>query len=451
MKSSILKMVIFLAISVVLLAIAGGAWYGYGAWSRHEARRTLDEAGVTYSEASFIEHACRGDDVAVLLFLKSGMSAKVQGADGSTALHCLLRSRKNNLTALLLAKGADVNAKTKFGQTPLMEAAKSASTEEMQALISAGASVNAADNFGNTPLLLASGAMCSTPNCKTEAIDLLLSHGADPKVKNQSGETVLSKLIQVNYSRNLSDISALLDKFIKAGVDINSTLAYGQPLLSFAVQQGNLDLVKNLISLGADVNISAKRNTPLIAAVRWPAEMKLLLDSKADPNLADESGNTPLVAAVDQRSVESVKLLLNAGAKVDPPQLAPTGALHEAAKLGDFEMMTLLLNHPADVNEKNAQGDTPLLALARNSYGDPPVRTEIAKLLMQHRANPKLTDRNGNMAFELALNINSLNLASVLAGKKLTKEYLLRHPQMKPAYRGIPLMIMPRPGMSPAG
>lgn len=179
--------------------------------------------------------------------------------------------------------------------------------------------------------------------------------------------------------------------------------------------------------------------------------MKLLLDSKADPNLADESGNTPLVAAVDQRSVESVKLLLDAGAKVDPPQLAPTGALHEAAKLGDFEMMTLLLNHPADVNGKNAQGDTPLLALARNSYGDPPVRVEIAKLLMQHRANPKLTDRNGNMAFELALNVNSLNLASVLAGKKLTKEYLLRHPQMKPVYRGIPLMIMPRPGISPAG
>lgn len=451
MESSMHKLVMLLSVSAVLLAIAGSAWFGYGAWSRHEARSTLDAAGVTYSEASFIEQACRGDDVAVLLFLKSGMSAKVQGADGTTVLHCLLRSRKNNLTALLLSKGADVNAETKSGQTPLMEAAKSGSTEEMQALISAGASVNSADNYGNTPLLLAAGAVCSATGCKDEAIDLLLSHGADAKVVNQGGETVLSRLIQFGNNRDFSRISTLASKFIKSGADINSSLASGQPLLCSAAQQGNADMVKNLVSLGANVNITGKRCTPLIAAARWPAELKLLLDSKADPNLADESGNTPLVAAVDQRSIESAKLLLDAGAKVDPPPLAPNGALHEAAKLGDLEMVTLLLNHPADVNGKNAQGDTPLLTLARSGYGDPPVRTEIAKLLMQHGANPGLSDKNGIKAFEVALSINSLNLASTLAGKKLTKEYLLKHPQPRPGYQGIPLMIMPRNSMTQGG
>lgn len=451
MKSNINKLVMFLSIGAVLLAIAGGAWYGYGAWSRHEARSTLDAAGVTYSEASFIEHACRGDEVAVLLFLRSGMSAKVQGADGTTALHCLLRNRKNNLTALLLSKGADVNAETKSGQTPLMEAARSASAEEMRALIAAGASVNSSDNFGNTPLLLAAGAVCSATGCKDESIDLLLSHGADAKVINQSGETVLSKLVQLGNNRDFSRISALASKFIQSGADINSSLAYGQPLLCYAAQQGNVDLVKNLVSLGANVNVSGKKSTPLIASAKWPAELKLLLENKADPNLADESGNTPLVAAVDQRSVESVKLLLDAGAKVDPPQLAPAGALHEAAKAGDLEIETLLLSHAADVNGKNAQGDTPLLVLARNSYGDPPVRVEIAKMLMQRGANPKLPDKNGNMAFEVALGINSLNLASTLAGKKLSKEYLSRHPQVKPGYRGIPLMMMHRNDPMPGG
>lgn len=444
MKPSILKIVMILAISAALLTVAAGAWYGYGAWSRHEARSTLDAAGVTYSEASFIEHACRGDEVAVLLFLQSGMSAKVQGADGTTALHCLLRSRKNNLAALLVSKGADVNAKTNVGQTPLMEAAKSGSSEEMQALISAGASVNASDNFGNTPLLLAAGAVCSATSCKEEAIDLLLSHGADPKVVNLNGETVLSKLIQTGNAKDFSRISALASKFIKSGADINASVAYGQPLLCYAAQQGNMDLVTNLVSLGANVNIAGKRCTPLIAATKWPAELKLLLDSKADPNLADESGNTPLVAAVDQRSVESVKLLLDAGAKVDPPPLAPTGALQEAAKFGDLQLMTLLLNHAADVNGKNSQGDTPLLVLARNSYGDPPVRAEIAKMLMQRGANPKLPDKNGSTAVEVALSINSLNLASTLAGKKLTKKYLLMHPEVKPVNRGVPLMVVPR-------
>jgi hypothetical protein len=77
----------------------------------------------------------------------------------------------------LLAKGADVNAKTRYNQTPLMFAAEKGHLEIVRILIDAGADINATDNFYEafTPL------SASAAKGHADVVKLLLEKGARSK------------------------------------------------------------------------------------------------------------------------------------------------------------------------------------------------------------------------------------------------------------------------------
>ena len=75
------------------------------------------------------------------------------------------------IVKLFVAKGADVNAKTKSGGTPLLNAAYKGHKEIVELLIAEGADVNVRVD-GLTPLDLA------TKDNHTEVADLLGKHGA---------------------------------------------------------------------------------------------------------------------------------------------------------------------------------------------------------------------------------------------------------------------------------
>jgi cytohesin len=423
----------WLAIAIVLLGLfAVGARYGYPAWSRHEAKKELQAAGLTYSEANFIEQACAGNDVAVLLFFKSGMSVHVQGSDDLTALHCAARKRNIKLIKLLVAGGADVNAKTTRGQTPLIEAAQWNSLDAMKELVAAGAQVNLPDKIGFTALMTTAAHACQTTPCNTEGIDFLLSSGADAKARTSNGQNVLSRLLQGSSTRDTADLSRVIEKLIRAGADPNAKIDGTQPLLTRVAEEGKVQLVQKLISSGADINAVNYRGTALLQALRWDEVVKLLLEAKADPNAADQSGNTPLLEAIRKGYFESAKLLLEAGAStsaVTPGKITP---LHAAAGVGDIQLVQLLLNYPNDVNAKDSRGYTPLHFLARASAGDAPARTEIARTLLARGAQRDARNAENLRPYDYALFADALALASELSGKKITVNPL------KQQQRGVP-------------
>jgi ankyrin repeat protein len=118
----------------------------------------------------------------------------------------------------LLAKGADVNARTRevppsrrwlytlndvswvdyTGQTPFLRAAFSGDTTVMRLLLEHGADPNLATNGGTTPLMAASGVGWVVQQTYTEsmaslleAIRICLDHGADVNAVNSMGLTAL--------------------------------------------------------------------------------------------------------------------------------------------------------------------------------------------------------------------------------------------------------------------
>ena len=89
--------------------------------------------------------------------------------------------------------------------------------------------------------------------------------------------------------------------------------------------------------------------------------VKQLLDAGADVNAKDDlTGMTPLLDAVSSGKKEVAALLIGKGADVNGKIAMGFTSLHNAAGSGRYEIVELLIEKGADVNEKNDFGITPL-------------------------------------------------------------------------------------------
>jgi hypothetical protein len=98
-----------------------------------------------------------------------------------------------------------------------------------------------------------------------------------------------------------------------------SPVLMASPKLIQASYLGDADRVKQLIADGADVNVTTHHYTPLLAALAGGRReiVPILLAANADPNIMNENNYTPLASAVNQNFLDTAKLLIEHGARVD--------------------------------------------------------------------------------------------------------------------------------------
>jgi uncharacterized protein len=94
-----------------------------------------------------------------------------------------------------------------------------------------------------------------------------------------------------------------------------------------------------------------------------PDAVRLLLDRGADPNAAaTRTGHTPLMTAVDNDSLEDVKLLVAHGAAVNARDTYGGSALADALARRRWPIAAFLVERGADVNAvPDVNGQTPLM------------------------------------------------------------------------------------------
>ena len=128
---------------------------------------------------------------------------------------------------------------------------------------------------------------------------------------------------------------------------------YEKEQLHFAAQDGNLEVVQELVERGYEVNAFDEdlSFTPLHYAAKgeYIEVMKYLLSVGADVNAHDPdvSGETPLGEVAQSCSFEVAKILIEAGADPTIPGWMQMTALHRASrrkKLEGLRVYELLLN-----------------------------------------------------------------------------------------------------------
>ena len=110
--------------------------------------------GPSAPDISIHDAAGEGNIEAVKQHIAAGTDVDAK-TSGETPLHWAARFGQSQVAELLIAEGADVNAKNVVGQTPLHLAAGASHKEIIELLIAAGAEVNAKTKRGETPLDLA--------------------------------------------------------------------------------------------------------------------------------------------------------------------------------------------------------------------------------------------------------------------------------------------------------
>jgi ankyrin repeat protein len=263
--------------------------------------------------ATPLMHAAAFGNVETLrILLDAGADVNARNRVDATAL--LWASGQPDKARLLIERGADVNIQSKQGRTPLMVAASRRGNAAIVALLlSKGAEVNARDRVRASALNLAA------LTGDVEMMRLLLAKGADTKVADGIGRY---SLIAAGVSHSPGAVQLLLQN----GADVHA---------STSLPAGAVTRTPNNIKNGPPNNsrVTALHN----AAAYGPVEsVRYLLAAGANVNARDSRNLSPLffALATEYPSKEIVGTLIRAGADVNVPDSNGDTALDWAEKFG---------------------------------------------------------------------------------------------------------------------
>jgi len=142
-------------------------------------------------------------------------------------------------------------------------------------------------------------------------------------------------------------------RLIQLKADVNGAQGDGSTALHWAAQKDDVELAKLLLASGANVKATTRLGaaTPLFMACHnGNAPMiELLIKSGSDPNSVDEHGTTPLMMAAAAGNPDAVKVLIAHGADVNAREgVHGQTALMFAAALGRADAIRVLAANGAD-------------------------------------------------------------------------------------------------------
>ncbi len=319
----------------------------------------------------------QSDKAMVDLLLGAGANPKAANHDGSTPLWLACINGDAPVIAALLKAGADANEHLPLGRSPLMIASRTGNVDAMKVLLDHGADVNAKETLrGTTPLMWAADEGHAT------AILLLIEHGADIKARSDPAERGRGPAL--GKSNDPRKAVEALGKALAAGIPTPQLGAVGTTSLVPVVPEKGGGARRGKEGAGA---AGALDEDDAAAAFGFGGRR---------PAPKDGGGLTALTYAALADDVESVKVLLAAGADINQVTDYGWSALLVATQNRYYKLGEFLLNHGADVNLANKGGWTPLYLATDNrniESGDYPVRKpdmdhlDYIKLLLDKGAN----------------------------------------------------------------
>lgn len=295
------------------------------------SRNTTDKTPLMITAAVGNNELVRG-------LLASGAYIDAANHNNSTALHWASQNGHLEVVKTLLAQEASIDALGAGGQTPLLFALQSGQGSVAACLLENGASLLPRNYKGINSLEYALTKLPTfVDRLLLQAINL--DHEEQKEWLKQIEGGKYNNVLLYALHKNPDLIPALLDTMKEQGTLENnqSIIAECGQVLLFAIQSGNIDLARNLLNIGADIE------------ARDPAHMTAL-------HLASSSGR-----------IDLVNLLLDAGADIDAIDTRGNNALFIAIIYGYAGIVNKMLEHGASIDYRNTEDNNSLdIALIYN-------------------------------------------------------------------------------------
>ncbi|KAJ7659436.1 ankyrin repeat-containing domain protein, partial [Mycena olivaceomarginata] len=320
-----------------------------------ETARHLLKRGMSREEKSLsLQVAAQCGHISMVqLLIAKGADVNARVGYYGSALHIAVTLGHHDITRLLITEGADVNVQGGEYGSVLQSAVSWDDEDIVRVLIEKGADVNAQFGEHGSALELAAASY----SCQEDLVRFLIDKGAN--VDAHGGE--YGGALQAASGRGYTVIARLL---VEAGADVNAVGGEYGGALQAAVANGHEDIFRLLIAEGADVNVQVGYHGTILevaATSRREGLVHLLIAAGADVN----AGTYGSVLQAVLRDI--IRILIENGA--DPntygSPLQDEGVdvnvqggeydtvLQSAAACGDEDMVRFLIEKGADVN---AQG-----------------------------------------------------------------------------------------------
>lgn len=227
---------------------------------------------------------------------------------------------------------------------------------------------------------------------------------------NSKGQRIVYTIINDKYLTPLMIASALkyndlLKALVSAGADLNLQVkSYGVNIataLTYCILSGNIEGVSILLNAGASID---NRSDYLHDAIEVNNLniAKLLINKGVDINQlpTDYKGKSALAYSVIKRNVDIVKLLLlnNADITIDKEPILYTALIYY-----EYRIVKLLLDAGVDIDVRDGWGHTPLTIACEKGY------TDAVKLLIEYGADVNYADKKGKKPLYYAINSSKKN------------------------------------------
>lgn len=345
----------------------------------------------------------------------------------------------------LLECGADVNACTnsninpvfvamEVGNYPLVElllqydietnmkqllkmAAKNGRCDLIELLLKYKGDVNSF-NYSYSDSPLDDAIICGHGDC----VKLLIQHGARVNINY-----ALNFAVHNNDSKYMSFLlqnckqEALDFLFLEGSGNANS-------LLTAAMKRGNLQIIRQILDLGVDINEADFMGvTPLMEA-RTTEVAHILIQNGADVNQISNShsgSNTPLIHFIENSyfhsstsnnnscTLEVVRLLLQNGASVNARNKdGRTALMISATKRVSSKLLQILVEHGADGSDRDSDGNTSVMQAIIKGCEENVIT--LIKFIKDKMAVLNLQNNRGLTALMLAVTCNNVRLVTEL-------------------------------------
>lgn len=287
------------------------------------------------------------------------------------------------LTEELLQQGASVDAQDSNGWTPLHKASAKGHINIIKRLVEKGANLDSAKGSRHDPLWLAA----------------VTGHELATRflLNKQASLPNMDRIVPVVAASGHVGVLRIVLKSLKD--TRNRALSVGSSIIE-ASASGNEACVRLLLEEGQDLErnemqISLTKAAYYALVINNTVILQLLLANGADLNTTMGYDGTPLHSVVSYCNMTAARYLLDHGANVESINAEGDRPIHQfvhgpVISNGREPMLKLLLDRGADVNVYGSKGESPLITVSRQGLEDSVQR------LLDRGADPLAKDREFN-------------------------------------------------------